>query len=63
MKSFSILNRLILCVTFIMCTALQAQTVSNDFKNTINDVFAGVDLNRVPHHLLTDYAMEFVDGI
>ncbi|GLB53180.1 hypothetical protein NBRC110019_22200 [Neptunitalea chrysea] len=27
----------------------------------MNDVFAGVDLNRVPHHLLTDYAMEFVD--
>jgi hypothetical protein len=40
---------------------LKAQTVSNNFANTINDVFEGVDLNRVPHHLLTDYAMEFVD--
>jgi hypothetical protein len=40
---------------------LNAQTVSNNFANTINDVFEGVDLNRVPYHLLTDYAMEFVD--
>lgn len=61
MKSFTLLQRLFLCVTLILCATLQAQTVSNDFKNTINDAFAGVDLNRVPHHLLTDYAMEFVD--
>ena len=38
-----------------------AQTVSTDYANTVNSIFAGVDLNRVPHHLLTDYAMEFVD--
>lgn len=41
--------------------SLHAQTVSNDFANTMKDVFAGVDLNLVPHHLLTDYALEFVD--
>jgi hypothetical protein len=50
---------LIAFISFI--TRLNAQTVSDNFANTMNDVFAGVDLNRVPHHLLTDYAMEFVD--
>lgn len=61
MKTFSILNRLFLCVALAICVTLQAQTVSNDFKNTINNSFAGLDLNRVPHHLLTDYAIEFVN--
>lgn len=56
------MKKIILIILFISFRfSLNAQTVSNDFANTINDVFAGVDLNRVPHHLLTDYALEFVD--
>jgi hypothetical protein len=50
---------LIALISFI--THINAQTISNNFANKMNDVFAGVDLNRVPHHLLTDYAVEFVD--
>lgn len=61
MKTFTFLHKLILCCALSLCFYSPAQTVSNDFKNTINDVLAGMDLNRVPHHLLTDYAMEFVD--
>lgn len=61
MKIITYLNRTILCVFLGLTFNLNAQTVSHDFKNTINDVFAGVDLTKVPHHLLTDYAMEFVD--
>lgn len=61
MKIITYLNRTILCVFLGLTFNLKAQTVSHDFKNTINDVFAGVDLTKVPHHLLTDYAMEFVD--
>ncbi|WP_299126758.1 hypothetical protein [uncultured Winogradskyella sp.] len=53
--------RALIIVLFFVCTTTQAQTVSHDYKNTINDVFAGVDLTKVPHHLLLDYAMEFVD--
>jgi hypothetical protein len=48
-------------IFLIFNSHLIAQTVSNNFANTMNDVFAGIDLNRVPHHLLTDYALEFVD--
>jgi len=61
MKTFSILPQIFIFVTLSLCITLQAQTVSNEFKNTINNAFAGLDLNRVPHHLLTDYAMEFVN--
>ncbi len=58
MKINSTLNRLTTFILLGLSFSLNAQTVSHDFKNTINGVFAGVDLNRVPHHLLTDYAME-----
>lgn len=61
MKIFTYLHRIILCTILGIGLGLNAQTVSHDFKNTINDVFAGVDLTKVPHHLLLDYAMEFVD--
>lgn len=61
MKLNSAAYRLILGIVLSLSFGLNAQTVSNDFKNTINDVFAGVDLTKVPHHLLLDYAMEFVD--
>ncbi len=61
MKIIPYFHRFILCFVLSLSLGLNAQTVSHDFKNTINGVFAGVDLNRVPHHLLTDYAMEFVD--
>ncbi len=46
-----------ICIGFLS----DAQTVSTDYANTVNSIFSGLDLNRVPHHLLTDYAMEFVD--
>lgn len=38
-----------------------AQNDNSTFANKINRVFAGVDKTKVPHHLLKDYAMEFID--
>jgi len=61
MKNFTSLNKYLFCVLICIGTLSNAQTVSTDYANTVNSIFAGVDLNRVPHHLLTDYAMEFVD--
>jgi hypothetical protein len=55
------LHRIILCAILGIGFSLNAQNVSQEFKNTINDAFSGVDLTKVPHHLLLDYAMEFVD--
>lgn len=57
----TILFKMLLIAFASFITHLNAQTVSNNFADTMNDVFAGLDLNRVPHHLLSDYAMEFVD--
>ncbi|MGJ8551190.1 hypothetical protein [Winogradskyella wichelsiae] len=61
MKIQSMCSRLCLFAFAAFCLPLNAQTVSDDFKNTMNSVFAGMDLNKVPHHLLLDYALEFVD--
>lgn len=47
------------CVLFILNTA--AQNVNNAYKNAINSTFAGIDKTKVPHKLLIDYAMEFID--
>lgn len=61
MKTYVLGHKILLCLLLLFTTLGQAQTVSHEFKNTINDVFAGMDLTKVPHHLLTDYAMEYID--
>ncbi|WP_046758675.1 T9SS type A sorting domain-containing protein [Kordia jejudonensis] len=42
-------------------TTSTAQTIHTEYAARINQVFAGIDKNRVPHHLLIDYAMEFAE--
>jgi hypothetical protein len=61
MKPTNLFKSLLLCLALVLCLILKAQNVSTEFADKINSVFEGIDLNRVPHHLLTDYAMEFVD--
>jgi hypothetical protein len=38
-----------------------AQEIDTTFADKINRVFAGLDKSKVPHNLLKDYAMEFID--
>ena len=40
---------------------ITAQETDSTFATQINRVFAGMDKSKVPHHLLKDYAMEFID--
>ena len=61
MKIFFTLGKIAFLFLICFCIDLNAQTVSHNFKNKMNDVFAGIDLNKVPHDLLLDYAMEFLD--
>ena len=61
MKLTTLFSRVTLCALFSASLLLQSQTVSREYKNAINPVFAGMDLSRVPHHLLKDYAMEFIE--
>ena len=61
MKKLHNLQNYFLLLLLAMGLNLKAQNVRTEYADKINEVFAGVDLSRVPHHLLTDYAMEFVD--
>ena len=61
MKPTYLIKSILLCIAITISTAITAQTVSTEFADKINSVFDGMDLNRVPHQLLADYAMEFVN--
>ena len=46
------------CLVFIVHA--QSQT-STEYATHINAVFANLDISKVPHKLLVDYAMEFAE--
>jgi hypothetical protein len=46
---------------FIFSVSLTAQTVNTNYQTQINTAFAGVDMSKIPHKLLVDYAMEFTE--
>lgn len=47
----------ILCFTLF----LNAQQANNDFANQMNTIFQHLEKNRVPHGILTDFGLEYVD--
>lgn len=48
--------------TLLFGLLLNAQTEINyQWKNQINSTFSGLNKTKVPHHLLQDYAMEFIE--
>jgi hypothetical protein len=61
MKPIYSIKSFLLSIVLILSIGMNAQTISTEFADKINSVFDGMNLDRVPHHLLTDYAMEFVD--
>ena len=48
---------------FILCCtiSLNAQQANTDFANQMNSIFQHLDKNRVPHGILTDFGLEYVD--
>ena len=59
-KSFFLIAALLLC--FLGSNFLFAQQeINTSFGTQMNSVFAGVGKTRIPHKLLTDYAMEFAE--
>ena len=50
---------LLLCLGSLFYTT--AQTVNTTFASQINNALSGLDKSKVPHKLLKDQAMEFVE--
>lgn len=52
-----------LLATIVMLFSLlgTAQETDSTWAAAVNRVFSGLDKSKVPHHLLKDYAMEFID--
>ncbi len=61
MKIFSLFYKFSLVVCFCISFGAKAQTVNTEWATKINQTFAGIDKNKVPHSLLRDYAMEFTN--
>ncbi len=61
MKINSLFRKFFLVMTLTIFSVAKAQTVNTEWATKINQTFAGIDKNKVPHSLLRDYAMEFTD--
>ena len=55
------IGKLLLILCLCLGFNIKAQTVNTEWATKINQTFAGIDKNRIPHSLLRDYAMEFTD--
>ncbi|SHE75458.1 hypothetical protein SAMN05444278_10544 [Psychroflexus salarius] len=56
MKTIYTLLSILCCTLF-----LNAQQANTDFANQMNTIFQHLDKNRVPHGILTDFGLEYVD--
>ena len=61
MKTNSLFNKFFLVMALAIFSVAKAQTVNTEWATKINQTFAGIDKNKVPHSLLRDYAMEFTN--
>jgi hypothetical protein len=61
MKTMTSIGKVLLILCLCFGFNVKAQTINTEWATKINQTFAGIDKNRVPHSLLRDYAMEFID--
>lgn len=61
MKTNSLFHKFFLVMALAIFSTAKAQTVNTEWATKINQTFAGIDKNKVPHSLLKDYAMEFTN--
>ena len=40
---------------------MYSQSANTDFANQMNSIFQHLDKNRVPHGILTDFGLDYVD--
>jgi hypothetical protein len=53
--------RLLLLFLIFGSTQIYSQTANTDFSNQMNTIFQHLDKNRVPHGILTDFGLDYVD--
>ena len=53
--------KVLLFLSFFNSISLDAQQANTDFANQMNTVFQNLDKNRVPHGILTDFGLDYVD--
>lgn len=53
--------RLFLLVLMFSGIKMNSQNANTDFANQMNTIFQHLDKNRVPHGILTDFGLEYVD--
>lgn len=61
MKTITSLSKLFLILCLCLLFNAKAQSINTEWATRINQTFAGVDKDKIPHSLLRDYAMEFTD--
>ncbi len=61
MKTNSLFHKFLFVMALAIFSVAKAQTVNTEWATKINQTFAGIDKNKVPHSLLRDYAMEFTN--
>ena len=54
-------HRLFLIVLMLICVKMYSQNANTDFANQMNTIFQHLDKYRVPHGILTDFGLEYVD--
>ncbi|TXD81046.1 hypothetical protein ESY86_19485 [Subsaximicrobium wynnwilliamsii] len=53
--------KVVLIVLFFNSITLDAQQANTDFANQMNTIFQNLDKNRLPHGILTDFGLDYVD--
>ena len=61
MKINTLFSRFTIALCLCFCLHVKSQTINTEWATKINQTFAGIDKDRIPHSLLRDYAMEFTD--
>ncbi|TXD81044.1 hypothetical protein ESY86_19495 [Subsaximicrobium wynnwilliamsii] len=61
MKINTLFSRFAIALGLCFALNVKGQTVNTEWATKINQTFAGIDKDRIPHSLLRDYAMEFTD--
>jgi hypothetical protein len=61
MKINTLFSRFTIALGLCFALHVKGQTVNTEWATKINQTFANIDKDRIPHSLLRDYDMEFTD--
>ncbi len=53
--------KVVLFLSFLNSIVLNAQQANTDFANQMNTIFQNLDKNPVPHGILRDFGLDYLD--